>query len=75
MGELSTSARFVLEVISQRRVVKFKELQEATGLPTRTLRYALRVLRESGYIKVFPCLDDARERLYVIDECYKLSGS
>jgi len=73
MGTLSPSARFVLEIIAEKRIIKFKELQEATGLPTRTLRYALKVLKENGYIKVFPCLEDARERLYAIEECYKVS--
>ena len=73
MGTLSPSARFVLEIIAKRRIIKFKELQEASGLPTRTLRYALKVLKDNGYIKVFPCLEDARERLYAIEECYKVS--
>jgi len=73
MGTLSPSARFVLEIIAKRRIMKFKELQEVTGLSTRTLRYALKVLKDNGYIKVFPCLEDARERLYAIEECYKVS--
>ena len=73
MKNLSPSARLVLKIIAERRIIKFKELQEATGLPARTLRYALKVLKDNGYIKVFPCLEDARERLYVIDECYKVN--
>ena len=73
MGNLSPSARFVLKIIAERRIIKFKELQEVTGLPTRTLRHALKVLKDNGYIKVFPCLEDARERLYAIEECYKVS--
>ncbi|MEM0122835.1 MAG: MarR family transcriptional regulator, partial [Saccharolobus sp.] len=43
-----------------------KDLQEQTKLPTRTLRYALRILREKGLIKTLPCLDDARERMYSV---------
>lgn len=75
MERLPPSAKLVLKVILEKKVIRFKELQEQTKLPTRTLRYALRVLREKGLIKTLPCLDDARERmysLYDIDECYKL---
>ncbi|ADX83968.1 winged helix-turn-helix transcriptional regulator [Saccharolobus islandicus] len=75
MERLPPSAKLVLKVILEKKVIRFKELQEQTKLPTRTLRYALRVLREKGLIKTLPCLDDARERmysLYEIDECYKL---
>lgn len=71
--ELPPSAKFVLKVIMERKIVKFKDLQEETKLPTRTLRYAIRVLKNKGLIKVLPCLDDARERLYLAsDECYKI---
>ncbi|MCY0858811.1 MAG: winged helix-turn-helix transcriptional regulator [Sulfolobaceae archaeon] len=71
--KLPPSAKFVLKVLAEKRVVKFKELQDETGLPTRTLRYALRVLKNRGLIKVLPCLEDARERIYSLqDECYKL---
>ncbi|WP_338604648.1 winged helix-turn-helix transcriptional regulator [Sulfolobus tengchongensis] len=75
MEKLPPSAKLVLKVILEKKVIRFKELQEQTKLPTRTLRYALRVLREKGLIKALPCLDDARERMYSvleIDECYKL---
>ncbi|MCH4816073.1 MAG: winged helix-turn-helix transcriptional regulator [Saccharolobus sp.] len=75
MERLPPSAKLVLKVILEKKVIRFKELQEQTKLPTRTLRYALRVLREKGLIKTLPCLDDARERMYSVyevDECYKL---
>ncbi|BFH73775.1 helix-turn-helix domain-containing protein [Sulfurisphaera javensis] len=76
MRELSPSARLVLEIISERKIVKFKDLKEITGLSTRTLRYAIKDLKDKGLIKVLPCLEDAREKLYAvseIEECYKLS--
>ncbi|BFI74888.1 MarR family transcriptional regulator [Sulfurisphaera ohwakuensis] len=76
MKRLSPSTKLVLKVISNRKIVKFKELKEITGLSTRTLRYALKELKEMGLIKVLPCLEDARERLYAlteIEECYKIS--
>ncbi|MDT7862077.1 MAG: helix-turn-helix domain-containing protein [Saccharolobus sp.] len=75
MEKLPPSAKLVLKVLIEKKVVRFKELQEQTKLPTRTLRYALKILREKGLIKTLPCLDDARERMYSIleiDECYKL---
>jgi len=75
MEKLPPSAKLVLKVLIEKKVVRFKELQEQIKLPTRTLRYALKILREKGLIKTLPCLDDARERMYSIleiDECYKL---
>jgi len=75
MEKLPPSAKLVLKVLIEKKVVRFKELQEQTKLPTRNLRYALKILREKGLIKTLPCLDDARERMYSIleiDECYKL---
>jgi len=66
MERLPPSAKLVLKVILEKKVIRFKELQEQTKLPTRTLRYALRVLREKGLIKTLPCLDDARERMYSV---------
>lgn len=75
MEKLSPSARLVLRIITERKTVKFKELKEETGLATRTIRQALKELREAGLIKVLPCLDDARERLYTVQECYKLKDN
>ena len=75
MEKLPPSAKLVLKILLEKKIIRFKDLQEQTKLPTRTLRYALRILREKGLIKTLPCLDDARERLYSIlqeDECYKL---
>lgn len=75
MEKLPPSAKLVLKVLIEKKIVRFKDLQEQTKLPTRTLRYALKILREKGLIKTLPCLDDARERMYSIleiDECYKL---
>lgn len=71
--ELPPSAKLVLKVLENKRIVKFSELQRETNLPTRTLRYAIRVLKERGIIKTLPCLEDARQRFYLlVDECYKL---
>jgi predicted transcriptional regulator len=53
--ELPPSAKLVLKVLENKRIVKFSELQRETNLPTRTLRYAIRVLKERGIIKT--CLD------------------
>ncbi|XDF45591.1 MarR family transcriptional regulator [Saccharolobus solfataricus] len=66
MEKLPPSAKLVLKVILEKKVIRFKELQDQTKLPTRTLRYALRILREKGLIKTLPCLDDTRERIYSV---------
>ncbi len=75
MERLPPSAKLVLKVLMEKKVVRFKELREETHLPTRTLHYALKILKEKGVVKTLPCLDDARERMYSlleVEECYKL---
>ena len=52
--ELPPSAKLVLKVLENKRIVKFSELQRETNLPTRTPRYAIRVLKERGIIKTLP---------------------
>ncbi|AAY81552.1 hypothetical protein [Sulfolobus acidocaldarius] len=75
MENLPPSAKLVLKILMERRSLRFRELKEETQLPTRTLYYALKLLKEKKVIKAMPCLDDTRERVYLVvesEECYKL---
>ncbi|MEM3352388.1 MAG: winged helix-turn-helix transcriptional regulator, partial [Saccharolobus sp.] len=54
MEKLPPSAKLVLKILLEKKIIRFKDLQEQTKLPTRTLRYALRILREKGLIKTLP---------------------
>jgi|ECHhosMinimDraft_1075155.scaffolds.fasta_scaffold00014_37 DNA-binding MarR family transcriptional regulator len=64
--KLTPSARKVLEVIKARRVTTFNMLREETKMPERTLKEAIRILKELGLIEVKICLDDTRRRFYCI---------
>ncbi|TRM98771.1 transcriptional regulator, partial [Sulfolobus sp. E1] len=48
MERLPPSAKLVLKILLEKKVVRFKELREETHLPTRTLHYALKILKEKG---------------------------
>ncbi|MFA4641446.1 winged helix-turn-helix domain-containing protein [Pyrococcus kukulkanii] len=49
-----------------------KELAKATNLSERTVRYALKVLKDSGIIREIYLLEDARKRLYMVNPGFKL---
>lgn len=71
-AQLPPSARFVLKVLESRKYATFTEILEETGLPERTVKHALKRLREAGMVKVVPCITDARRRVYVL--CYTPSS-
>lgn len=70
---LPPSARFVLKVLSEGEPMTIGEIAEETGLPLRTVKFALRRLRELGLVSAVPCVRDLRRKFYFT--CYKLSGS
>ncbi len=67
---LPPSAKFVLRILVEKGAATFNELVEETGLCKRTIKHALRLLREAGLIKIITCLKDARRRIYTL--CYIL---
>lgn len=71
-AQLPPSAKFVLRVLESRRYATFAEILEETGLPERTVKHALKRLREAGMVKAVPCITDARRRVYVL--CYTPSN-
>lgn len=70
--DLPCSAKLVLKVIEMKGRTTFKELKEETLLPDRTLREAIRILKERGAIRSKICLDDTRTRYYEIS-CLELT--
>ena len=62
--DLPPSAERVLDVLAHDGPLTHKDLVAATGLPPRTLRYALLQLRGTGRVVWRWSLRDARQRLY-----------
>ncbi|QGR19772.1 MarR family transcriptional regulator [Stygiolobus azoricus] len=60
--------KFLRLPCSAKLVYKINE----TGLPDRTIREAIRKLKEEGLIQTRICLDDTRSRVYIITECFKI---
>ena len=64
--DLPPSAERVLDVLVHDGPLTHKDLVAATGLPPRTLRFALARLRGSGRVDWRWSLRDARQRLYFV---------
>lgn len=63
-ADLPPSAQRVLRILAENGPLTHKDLVLATGLPPRTLRFALSRLRASGRVVWRWSLRDARQRLY-----------
>lgn len=50
------------------RPKNMQELVAETGLPERTLRYNLRILKNVGTIKEIRVLSDMRRKLFFLDD-------
>lgn len=64
--EIPPSARLVLHILRERKILDMKKLLRESGLPRRTLMYAIGRLRETGLIDVQVCLNDSRKRYYCV---------
>ena len=64
--DLPPSAERVLDVLATNGPWTHRDLIAATGLPPRTLRFALAHLRASGRVDWRWSLRDARQRLYFL---------
>ncbi len=60
------SARLVLRVLRDLKILDMKRLSEETGLPKRTLMYAIRRLKENHLVDIQVCLNDSRKRYYCV---------
>ena len=72
--DLPPSAERVLDVLVRRGPLTHKDLVAATGMPARTLRFALARLRGSGCVHWRWSLRDARQRLYFLPRSDPASG-
>ena len=61
---LPPSAKLVFKILSYEGDLTQKEVINATGLPERTVRYALDLLLRKGLITQSPYLNDARQTVY-----------
>jgi len=64
--ELPCSAKLVYKVLEYKKKLTFKELKEETALPERTIRHALKILKDNGLVDVEMCLWDLRKKYYVL---------
>lgn len=63
---LPPSAKYVLKMLRIYGQASPKELVELTGLPERTVRYALSVLLKRGLVRRVTDLRDSRRRIYKV---------
>jgi DNA-binding transcriptional ArsR family regulator len=63
---IPVSARFVLKVLELHGKMSRSELSVQTGMSERTIRHALKILREQGLIFWHIDLRDTRKRFYTI---------
>ena len=61
------SAKYIFKLLLTEGEMTQKELIESTGLPNRTVRNALSILKEKGVINQRPHLRDARQSIYFVD--------
>ena len=61
------SAKYIFKLLLTEGEMTQKELIESTGLPNRTVRNALSILKEKGVINQRPHLRDARQSIYFVE--------
>ncbi len=67
---LPGSARRVLEAVSEKGPLTHNELGLATGLPPRTIRYAVRRLKDHGVLDSLSSLRDCRTCYFFVSRRY-----
>ena len=63
---LPPSAKSILNVLMEQKILRFDEIMSLTGLSKRSLLYAIKVLREKGLVEVEVCMSDTRRRFYCL---------
>ena len=61
------SAKYIFKLLLTEGEMTQKELIESTGLPNRTVRNALNILKGKGVINQRPHLRDARQSIYYVE--------
>lgn len=60
------SAKLILKLLSEKKILRFEELKESTSFSKRTLLYAIKTLKEMDLVETQICMNDARRRFYCI---------
>lgn len=60
------SAKLILKLLSEKKIMRFEELKESTAFSKRTLLYAIKTLREMDLVETQICMNDTRRRFYCI---------
>lgn len=69
-SNLPPSAKFILKILhNSDKPMTINEIMSETGLPERTVKYALRRLRELKLVDTVPCFKDFRRKYYYL--CYE----
>lgn len=61
---LSPATKLVLKVLQSNGWMRQDEIVRETLLPARTVKYAIRILREVGGVTEKPDFDDLRRKFY-----------
>lgn len=69
LPQLPASAHLVYAALSAKGALTSRDLLDETGLPARTVRYAVRRLREARLVDHRYNLADARQSYYYVNEC------
>jgi DNA-binding MarR family transcriptional regulator len=64
--DLTPSALQVLEFIKSRKIARFSEIIQYTGLSKRSVLYSIEKLKEMGLVETQICMTDTRRRFYCI---------
>ena len=60
------SAKYIFKLLHTEGEMTQREIVQGTGLPSRTVRNALGILKEKGIISQRPYLKDARQSIYFV---------
>jgi DNA-binding MarR family transcriptional regulator len=63
---MTTSSRFVLMILQEKKIATVNEIQNRSKLSRRTIMNSIRDLRKLGLIDVHVCLSDTRKRFYCL---------
>ena len=65
--KLPPSSRRILDALLEGGALNHAQLAATTGLPSRTIRFAMRSLRERGLVERMPCLRDCRTAYFFLN--------
>lgn len=59
---------FVLYALEDKKSMTQKKICTCTGLTKQTVNSVIRSLKEDGYVKLAPCIEDRREKQIILTE-------